>query len=71
MPSGDSRKEFILATTGNFFGLQVSDPALEKCAASNDLNCFLDDGGTSVLVGKLDGKKVIFSKQVQLEKFKR
>lgn len=64
MPGGDSRKEFILATTGNYFGLQVNEPAVSACHNSKDLNCFLDDGGTGVLVGMLENKKIAFSTQV-------
>ena len=65
--SGDSRKDFVLATTGNYFGIAPSDASLAKNTA---LNSFLDDGNVSVLVAKLDNsKKVILSNKVTQEGF--
>ena len=59
--SGDSRKDFILATTGNYFGIQ-DDGSL---ANNKALNSFLDDGNVSVLAAKLDNsKKVIVTNKV-------
>jgi hypothetical protein len=43
--SADPRKQFILTTTGNFFGL-TAPPQL---ADSAELNNFLDDGNEFVL----------------------
>ncbi|KAM3875467.1 cytoplasmic dynein 2 heavy chain 1 [Diretmus argenteus] len=47
MPQGsdDARKRFILATTGNFYGLKP----LSSLADSPELNNFLDDGNEYVL----------------------
>ena len=47
--SGDSRKDFVLATIGNHFGFSVSDGAMSHISDSSELNRFLDDGGCSVL----------------------
>ena len=61
--SGDSRKEFILATTVNYFGIQ-NDGSL---ADNRAINAFLDDGNVSVLAAKLDNsKKVILANKVIL-----
>lgn len=47
MPHGsdDSRKKFILTTTGNFFGLKPSSSLIDR----PELNNFLDDGNEFVL----------------------
>ena len=67
--SGDSRKQFILATTGNYFAIPVTDAAFVKQAHSAALNSFLDDGNTNILAGRLDPrsrtKNVIFSDKVK------
>lgn len=47
--SGDSRKDFILATVGNFFSYSSSDGAVSHIADSKELNSFLDDGNCMVL----------------------
>ena len=47
--SGDSRKDFVLATIGNHFGFAVSDGAMSHISDSPELNRFLDDGGCPVL----------------------
>ena len=47
--SGDSRKDFLLATIGNFFGYATTDGAISHIADSRELNTFLDDGSCSVL----------------------
>ena len=47
--SGDSRKDFLLATVGNFFGYATSDGAISHIVDSRELNNFLDDGSCSVL----------------------
>ncbi len=60
---GDSRKDFVLATAGNYFGVSSQDSAALQDDAS--LNSFLDDGSVSVLAAKLDNnKKIIFSNKV-------
>ena len=67
MPAGDSRKEFVLATTGNYFGLPSSDASISNSLDNPTLNSFLDDGNQSVLaVRKKDGKKITFTDKVQL-----
>jgi len=48
--SGDSRKDFILSTIGNFFGYSRQDGAISHIDDSKDLNKFLDDGNCMVLV---------------------
>ena len=62
MPSGDSRKDFIVATTSNYFGIQSSDSVLNEVHSSKELNIFLDDGNSPVLAAKYDvhqGKKTV------------
>ena len=49
MMSGDTRKDFILATIGNFFGYSSSDGAVSHISDSKELNSFLDDGNCMVL----------------------
>ena len=65
MPAGDSRKEFILATSGNFFGVAVTDGAISHAHDSKALNNFLDDGSVGLLSAHQEGdKKVTFSNSV-------
>ena len=47
--SGDSRKDFILATLGNYFGYSASDGAISHIQDSRELNNFLDNGNCMVL----------------------
>lgn len=47
--SGDSRKDFVLATIGNHFGYSVSDGAMSHISSSQELNSFLDDGSCMIL----------------------
>lgn len=54
MPSGDTRKDFLVATTGNYFGIQSSDTVLDDVRSSIELNTFLDDGNSPVLAAKYD-----------------
>ncbi|XP_070553238.1 cytoplasmic dynein 2 heavy chain 1-like isoform X2 [Ptychodera flava] len=54
MPSGDARKEFLLATTGNYFGIPSSEPAVAQLFNSSELNSFLDDGNCGVLACRLE-----------------
>ena len=52
--SGDSRKDFILATIGNFFSVSVSNGMVKHIFESAELNAFLDDGNCSVLAARLE-----------------
>ncbi|XP_076446844.1 LOW QUALITY PROTEIN: cytoplasmic dynein 2 heavy chain 1-like [Babylonia areolata] len=68
MPSGDSRKDFILVTVANYFGLGPEDAAVTDLLTEPSLNAFLDDGNVSVLAGKLEdrgGKRVDFQNKVE------
>ena len=47
--SGDSRKDFIIATISNFFGYASGDGAVSHIVDSKELNTFLDDGNSMVL----------------------
>ena len=47
--SGDSRKDFLLATVANHFGYGVGDGAIAHIQDSRELNNFLDDGNCSLL----------------------
>ena len=62
MPSGDSRKDFIWATTANHFGILVSDDSITQVLDSKELNTFLDDGNCPLLASRCDtiqGKKTV------------
>lgn len=67
MPTGltDTRKNFILTTTGNYFGLQPSDPLISPLSDSKELNCFLDDGNEFVLSILKSGKNLVMSNKVE------
>ncbi|CAL1541204.1 unnamed protein product [Lymnaea stagnalis] len=54
---GDSRKDFILVTAANYFGVLINDNAITSLFNAPSLNNFLDDGNTMVLAGKIDPKK--------------
>ena len=62
--SGDSRKDFVLATTGNFFSIPVSDSAISGLSDAGALNTFLDDGNCSVLAARCVEKKVSLTNKV-------
>ncbi|XP_071126281.1 cytoplasmic dynein 2 heavy chain 1-like isoform X2 [Mytilus edulis] len=62
---GDSRKEYVLATTANYFGVAVSDGSISALADSRALNNFLDDGNATVLAGKNEGKRINFYNKVE------
>lgn len=49
MMSGDSRKDFIISTVGNFFGYSISDGTISHILDSKELNNFLDDGNCMLL----------------------
>lgn len=64
---GDSRKDFILVTVANHFGIPIDDQAITNLFNAQALNAFLDDGNISILSGKVDqkhGKKVDFQNKV-------
>ena len=54
---GDSRKDFVLATTANYFGLSPSDGVLTSLQNQQELNTFLDDGNCLVLVARYELKQ--------------
>jgi hypothetical protein len=56
MPAGDSRKEYLLSTTGNNFGISTSDSILASQHDASAVNSFLDDGNISILAARLEGK---------------
>lgn len=57
--SGDSRKDFVLATTANHFAVPINDGSMKNLQDSAALNSFLDDGNASVLAGRFDPKSRI------------
>ncbi|XP_074649972.1 cytoplasmic dynein 2 heavy chain 1-like [Tubulanus polymorphus] len=71
MPSGDSRKDFILTTAGNYLTLPVSDSRISSLHNDVALNSFLDDGNIAVLATTLhqrgDSNKVTFSNKIEEE----
>ena len=67
MPAGDSRKEFILATAGNFFGVAVTDSGITHAHDAPALNNFLDDGSVAILAATMQEegtRKVCFTNKV-------
>ncbi|XP_067663541.1 cytoplasmic dynein 2 heavy chain 1-like isoform X1 [Haliotis asinina] len=64
---GDSRKEFILATTANYFSLSLEN--VQSLQNSSALNSFLDDGNAPILAAKIDArggrKSVEFQNRVE------
>ncbi len=60
MPSNDIRKENILSTAGQYFGLSIGLSGNQE----ETLNKFLDDGNCVTLVISKDGKKLEFSHEV-------
>ena len=67
--SGDSRKDFILATIGNHFGYPASDGAVSHILHSKELNSFLDDASCQVLAtrAELHGEVRLIQPYTQLE----
>ena len=53
---GDSRKDFVLVTTANYFSIPITDNAITSLFNSPALNNFLDDGNVTILAGKIDSK---------------
>ncbi|XP_076054654.1 dynein cytoplasmic heavy chain beethoven [Oratosquilla oratoria] len=64
---GDVRKKFVLTTTGNYFGLTLTDPALESLRNDPALNTFLDSGSSHLLGAQLvkDGGRILFTSKVE------
>ena len=52
--SGDSRKDFLVATIGNHFGYYTGDGAVSHIYDSAELNAFLDDGNCGVLGARVE-----------------
>lgn len=66
---GDSRKDFVLVTTANYFAIPLTDNAITALFNAPSLNNFLDDGNVSILAGKLDSKndrRVEFQNRVNI-----
>lgn len=61
--SGDARKTFVLTTTANYFGVSPSDGAFKELRDGIELNTFLDDGNSPILVARCEAKQnnIIFS----------
>ena len=51
---GDVRKDFLLATIANYFGIPLRHESVARLAESPQLNNFLDDGNSSLLSANLD-----------------
>lgn len=67
---GDSRKDFVLVTTANYFAIPITDNAITALFNALSLNNFLDDGNVSILAGKLDpknDKKIEFQNRVSVK----
>jgi len=65
---GDSRKDYLLATTGNYFGVAQTDGIVTTLADTPPMNGFLDDGNISILVARPDprssGRRLMLSNKV-------
>ena len=48
--SGDSRKDLLLKTAADYFGVEPNDPNMLMLLTTEELNNFLDDGNCTVLV---------------------
>ena len=61
MPSianGDVRKDYVLSTVANYFGVEANDGSIKDLVDDVKLNNFLDDGNSLLLSAyaeKLDG----------------
>ena len=61
MPSiadGDVRKDYVLSTVANYFGVEASDTSIKDLVNDVKLNNFLDDGNSLLLSAyaeKVDG----------------
>ncbi|XP_041357041.1 cytoplasmic dynein 2 heavy chain 1-like isoform X2 [Gigantopelta aegis] len=64
--AGDSRKNFLLATTANYFSLPVNDGGIQALDKSPALNSFLDDGNVPLLAARNDprGKRIEFVNKI-------
>ncbi|XP_064157010.1 dynein cytoplasmic 2 heavy chain 1 isoform X2 [Anguilla rostrata] len=61
----DARKNFILTTTGNYFGLKTSsDPLISSLTDCRELNNFLDDGNEYVLSVYKPGSELRMSNKI-------
>ena len=58
---GDVRKDFLLATIANYFGIPLRHESVARLADSPKLNYFLDDGNASLLSANLDPGEDILS----------
>ena len=67
---GDSRKDYLLATAANFFGIAVTDGAITTMGDTPAMNNFLDDGNSSVVAVRPDprtsGRRLMISNKVSL-----
>ncbi|XP_042221258.1 cytoplasmic dynein 2 heavy chain 1-like isoform X2 [Homarus americanus] len=66
MESADVRKNFILTTTGNYFGLSLTDPLLLALQDDQSVNTFLDSGNCQLLGAHMvpDEGRVVFNTKV-------
>lgn len=57
--STDKRKDFILSTVANYFGISPSDNSIQSLYKVKEINGFLDDGNILVLVSICQSEKNI------------
>ncbi|XP_022235785.1 cytoplasmic dynein 2 heavy chain 1-like [Limulus polyphemus] len=57
MPSGDSRKDFILTSIGDFFSLSMDENTLNQLFNAKELNNFLDEQDCHILSTQVEGQK--------------
>lgn len=64
-PVEDLRKDFVLVTSGNYFGLSKNDKILSGADTAKPLNRFLDDSNVEVLSVLFDGGSIQFNNKVK------
>ena len=51
---GDLRKDYLLATIGNYFSIPLADAAIVSLVDNDKLNNFLDDGNSTLLSANIE-----------------
>ena len=64
--TADIRKDFILATVANYFGIPLSNSNLNDLQNRKEVNNFLDDGNRLILVNIYHDQKIEVYNELQL-----
>ena len=57
--ASDIRKDFLLTTVANYFGVPASDASVQSLRNAKEIDSFLDDGNKVILVSIYQGDKQI------------